>query len=102
MRRHERQAVKIGGRLAYVDQRGERKEGIIKVLDLSARGAKCTIEDVLPVGAYVVLIINNSKIRGNASVRYCRRHQHLWVVGLEFVGFQISAEQMAPFRAAQT
>lgn len=85
-RRHLRYPV--SGMLRVLWRDGDGGERILnaKIGDASAMGARLRIDEMIPVRSYVSCNDEKLRIRGTASVRYCRFVKGKYDIGVEFGG----------------
>lgn len=83
-RRHLRYPVSGTLRVLWLD--GERGERIFnaKIANASVMGAKLRFDEMMPVGSNLSCDGETLRLRGAASVRYCRFVKGKYEIGLEF------------------
>jgi hypothetical protein len=86
IRRHERVECNTRGRAMWSDGSGQDKWAIVRIFDLSESGVRMELPEPVEARSVISFSSDDMKVRGQATVRFCRRQGTKYVVGAEFVG----------------
>ena len=86
IRRHKRVACDTKGRATWVDRSGQNKWAIVRIFDLSESGVRLEMPEPVETRSLISFISDAMRLRGQATVRFCRHQRGKYVVGAEFVG----------------
>jgi hypothetical protein len=86
IRRHERVACNTRGRAMWADGSGQDKWAIVRIFDLSESGVRLELPEPVEARSVISFSSDDMKVRGQATVRFCRRQGTKYVIGAEFVG----------------
>lgn len=86
IRRHERTACDTKGRATWADRSGQDKWAIVRIFDLSESGVRLELPEPVEARSVISFTSDDMKVRGQATVRFCRHQGTKYVVGAEFVG----------------
>jgi hypothetical protein len=93
LRRDKRYSLMCAVQVSWHLANGETRSLRAICLDVSAHGARLESSEALVARSNVYLQATRFGLMGNATVRYCRRHNMKYHVGLEFSWAAALAEE---------
>ena len=86
IRRHKRTDLNIKAKVTWTDRSGRDKWARATLFDASASGVRLELPEAVEPRSMLCFSSDNSTLRGQATVRFCRREGNKFVVGAELVG----------------
>ncbi|HTP85494.1 MAG TPA: PilZ domain-containing protein [Bryobacteraceae bacterium] len=86
IRRHQRIHCDTRGRAMWTDRSGRDKWALVRVYDLSEAGVRLELPEPVEARSVISISSDDMKVKGQATVRFCRKQGSKYVVGAEFVG----------------
>jgi hypothetical protein len=83
-RREPREAVNVPLAILCTNSEGQETRLQAKLVDISVKGAKMTVEVKLPSGTTVYFYNHKLAVGGRGSVRYCYPSKQGYAIGVEF------------------
>jgi hypothetical protein len=86
IRRHIRFDLNSKARVMWTDRFGRDKWASVRLFDASESGVRMELPEAVELRSVLNFMSENANVRGQATVRFCRREGNKFLVGAEFVG----------------